>query len=164
MPNIPQHVSEAQITRFKNREGYTAVCQRLRGDRPGVFTYGYGQTGCKPDAYISEPDADKLLREKVTTFEDGVRHLVLVDLTQDQFDALVDFSYNVGLGKAGFGGSTLLKKLNAGDYEGADEEFQKWVMADGRVLQGLVARRTEEAEEFKVGIDAMDESEDENDA
>lgn len=69
-----------------------------------------------------------------------------VYLTANQKAALIDFVYNLGAGA--FGSSTLLKKLNAGDYKGAADEFPKWVYAGGRVLGGLVNRRKIERDLF----------------
>jgi lysozyme len=148
--NQPSKPSEQLIQNLKAREGYTSVCQRLKGDRPNVFTYGYGCTGCKPGEYISETDADQLLREKVQGFATGVNRLVKVALTQDQYDALTDFSYNLGLGT--LQRSTLLKLLNQGDYEGADDEFDKFDLAGGVVLSGLLSRREDEAKQFAKTI------------
>jgi lysozyme len=70
-------------------------------------------------------------------------------LTQNQFDALVSFSFNVGV--HAFSKSTLLKKLNREDYKGAKREFRRWVYAGGRRLQGLVNRRNQEAQLFLSG-------------
>jgi lysozyme len=75
-----------------------------------------------------------------------------VPLRQNQFDALVSFSYNVGL--PAFRSSTLLKKLNRDDYDGAAIEFHKWVKSGGKVLKGLVRRRASEALLFQ-GIDDL---------
>jgi peptidoglycan hydrolase-like protein with peptidoglycan-binding domain len=80
---------------------------------------------------------------------DAVRARVSVPLTQNQFDALVSFTFNVGAGA--FGGSTLLKRLNAGDYAGGADEFGKWTKSGGKVFAGLVRRRTEEAALFRGG-------------
>lgn len=89
---------------------------------------------------LTEPEADALLSEDLKTYEGTVRRLVKVPVDQLEYDALVDFEYNTGaLGK-----STLLKKLNAGDYDGACAEFDKWVNANGKRLAGLVVRRDKE--------------------
>jgi lysozyme len=82
----------------------------------------------------------------VARFEDGVNKLVTYTINQNQFDALVDFSFNLGLGN--LGSSTLLKKLNAGDIKGAAEEFLRWDKAGGKVLAGLTKRRKAERDLF----------------
>lgn len=78
--------------------------------------------------------------------ENCVGRLITAELTQGQFDALVDFTYNLGAGA--LQGSTLRKLVNAGDMDGAAGEFGKWVHAGGAVLPGLVTRRAEDAELF----------------
>lgn len=114
----------------------------------GVDTIGYGSTGkhVKPGLTITEDEAEALLRKDVGRFEDAVGKLVRVKLDQDEFDALVAFSYNIGAGA--FAESTLLKKLNAGDFGGAYKEFARWNKAGGKVLKGLVRRRAAEAALF----------------
>ena len=74
------------------------------------------------------------------------KYVTYDNLTQHQFDALVDFTFNVGCGN--FRGSTLLKKLNRGDVTGAADEFPKWKYAGGKVLLGLIRRRAIEREIF----------------
>jgi len=117
-------------------------------DPVGILTIGYGHTGSdvKPGQRITQAQADQLLQGDVAIAEKAVRSQVKVPLTQGQFDALVSFTFNLGAGA--LKSSTLLKKLNAGDYAGAQAEFGKWVHAGGKVLPGLVARRQEEATMF----------------
>ena len=91
---------------------------------------------------ITAAEAELLLTVDLSRFEIGVSKLVKVFLNQNQFDALVCFSFNLGLGS--LGGSTLLKKLNLGDYTGASLEFPKWTHAGGVILPGLVKRRAAE--------------------
>lgn len=79
-------------------------------------------------------------------FEKGVSDLVKVPLNQNQFDALVSFAFNLGLGN--LKSSTLLKKLNASDYIGASKEFERWNRAGGKVLNGLTRRRIAERDLF----------------
>lgn len=111
----------------------------------GTLTIGYGHTGAdvKPGMTVTEDRAEELLRRDVARFESAVDRLVKVDLNQNQFDALVSFCFNVGEGN--FGSSTLLKKLNAGDYDAVPEELMKWTKSKGKKLQGLVNRRAAEA-------------------
>lgn len=106
----------------------------------GQLTIGYGKA-IKPGEYtsITKGEAEVLLRNTVASFERSVKKLVTVPLNQNQYDALVSFAYNVGIGS--FKRSTLLKKLNAGDYTGAADELPKWNKSKGKILKGLVRRR-----------------------
>jgi lysozyme len=98
------------------------------------------------DRVLTSEEIDEILRKDLNRFEAGVLRLIKVKLTQGQFDALVSFSFNVGLGN--LQNSTLRMKLNRGDYEGAAEQFLVWTKAGGKVLKGLVIRRTHEKEMF----------------
>lgn len=95
---------------------------------------------------IDEATAQRFFLEDIAWAEDAVNSKVKVGLTQNQFDALVSFVFNVGA--TNFSKSTLLRKLNAGDYEGAADEFHRWKHQKGKVLRGLVRRRAEESEYF----------------
>lgn len=110
----------------------------------GVWTIGYGHTGGDvwPGLVITKEWAEWLLEEDLKRFEANVSGYVRVDLTQDQFDALVSFTYNVGA--EAFKNSTLLKKLNAGEYEEAADQFLRWNKSKGKVLAGLTNRRKKE--------------------
>jgi lysozyme len=99
---------------------------------------------------ITRPRAEELLRQDVRTFERAVSRLVTVPLTQGQFDALVDFAYN--LGAATLERSTLLAKLNAGDYAAVPAELRRYTKAGGQVQPGLVRRREREAHLFSMGL------------
>jgi lysozyme len=99
------------------------------------------------DRVLSAAEIDEILRKDLNRFEAGVLRLIKVKLTQGQFDALVSFSFNVGLGN--LQNSTLRMKINRGDYEGAAEQFLVWTKAGGKVLKGLVIRRTHEKEMFE---------------
>lgn len=119
----------------------------------GIWTIGYGHTAnVKPNQKISELQADTLLAIDLQRFENAVNNLVAVPLTQNQFDALVSFVFNVGIGdkikKTGFISSTLLTLLNSGDYNGAAEQFKRWNKSKGKVLNGLTHRRKAERELF----------------
>ena len=101
---------------------------------------------------ITKQEAEERLKARLTReFEPGVVSLVKVPLTQNQFDALVCFAYNVGI--QALRGSTLLKKLNGGDYAGAANEFGRWNRAGGRVLSGLISRRAAERACFEAEIE-----------
>ena len=141
-------VSEAGMRLIKESEGCVlkAYPDPATGGEP--WTIGYGHTGAdvRPGKVIDQAEADRLLDEDVDLFERGVNRLVNVDLTQGQFDALVCFAFNLGLGA--LQQSTLLKLLNAGDYEGAAKQFGRWNRASGREMAGLTKRRQAESELF----------------
>jgi lysozyme len=111
------------------------------------WTIGWGHTGgVKPGDTCTQEEADEWLMMDTLKAAEAVNHLVVVDLTQHQFDALVDFAYNCGIGN--FSKSTLLKLVNASDFEGASKEFPKWDMGGGKHLAGLLRRRLAEQKEF----------------
>ena len=120
----------------------------------GIPTIGFGNTFYEnmkkvtlQDETITEDRADSLFNFLVTTnFVNVVNRLVIVDINQNQFDALVSFVYNLGSGN--FEKSTLLKKVNQEDFIGASLEFEKWNRASGKVLSGLTKRRLSEKELF----------------
>lgn len=114
----------------------------------GVLTIGYGSTGphVKPGMMITEDDANNLLTADLVRFERAVDELVLVPLEQHEADALISFTFNVGIGA--FKGSTLLRRVNAANRSSAILEFAKWKKGGGRVLPGLVSRRAAEAAMF----------------
>ena len=103
------------------------------------------------DRAWSESEIDDLFRHDLRRFERGVTRLINYTLDQNQFDALVSFAFNLGNGA--LQASTLRRKLNRGDVEGASNEFKRWVRAGGRVLKGLVRRRAAEAILFRGGND-----------
>ncbi len=113
-------------------------------DSVGVWTIGYGHTGSDvhPGLTITQQQASDLLRKDVASAVATVNRLVSVPLTQNQFDALVDFVFNAGAGN--FADSTLLRDLNAGNYAGAAAQFPRWVHAGNQILPGLVTRRNAE--------------------
>lgn len=115
----------------------------------GVLTIGYGHTGgVQKGDRITEKKAEELLQDDLKKFENGVLRLVRVSLNQNQFDALVSFAFNLGVGN--LGKSTLLRKLNDRDFKGAAAEFVRWNKAGGRELEGLTRRRNAEAELFST--------------
>jgi len=125
-------------------------------DAIGVWTIGYGHTAMagepKPEAgmTVTAVQADAILGRDLERFEASVEKLLRVPVTQNEFDALVSFAFNLGAGN--LGASTLLRKLNAGDKVGAAAEFGKWNKAGGRVLAGLTRRRAEERSMFANGV------------
>ena len=113
----------------------------------GVWTIGYGHTkGVQEGMVISEETANEMLVEELNEYENYINTLVTVELNQNQFDAMVSWVYN--LGSSNLQASTLLKVLNAGNYEGVPEQIMRWNKAGGRVLEGLTRRRQAEADLF----------------
>lgn len=127
------------IKRFESFSATPYLCPA------GVWTIGYGHTEgvTKDSPAITEPEACELLLADLTShYAPGVERLLKVPVSQRQFDALVSFAYNVGVGA--LAESTLLKKLNAGFGDAAGREFLRWTKSKGRVLGGLVKRRAAE--------------------
>lgn len=127
-------------------------------DSVGVWTIGYGHTGtAKPNQTITKNEAERLLEKDLLRFENSVNKAVTIPLNQNQFDALVSIVFNVGEGNSSKSGiirlkngqpSTLLRRLNSGDYLGAALAFKDWRLAGGKVLNGLVRRRQAEFDLF----------------
>lgn len=143
---MARKINQAGIDLVKSFEGLKLAPYL---DSVKVPTIGYGTTyyeGGKKvtmqDPPITQARAEELLAVHLESFCSGVEKLLKVSVTDNQFAALVSFAYNLGLGA--LGGSTLMKKLNAGDYAGAALEFEKWNKAGGQVLPGLVRRRQAE--------------------
>ena len=130
---------------IKTAEGLRLTAYK---DGGGVWTIGYGHTGAEVREGLTIPlsEAERLLTRDLRVAEGHVNSAVQVKLTQNQFDALVSFVYNVGGGA--FKTSTLLKLLNAGDYEGAANQLPRWNKDNGKVVGGLTTRRHEERELF----------------
>lgn len=109
----------------------------------GVWTIGYGHTkNVKQGMKITNEHATNLLKDDLKTYEGYVNKYVKVKLNQNQFDALVSFTFNCGGGA--LKSSTLLKKINKGDYTGAANELLRWNKASGKILAGLTRRRQAE--------------------
>ena len=135
---------------IKHFEGFSSDPYLCPAD---VATIGYGATYgfdhkriTMDHRPISLEEGEALLAQELRSVERSVRRLVRVALTQNQFDALVSFTFNLGSGR--LQSSTLRSKLNRGDYEGASGELPKWRKAGGRVLAGLVKRRFSEQKLF----------------
>lgn len=143
-------LSHTGLKMMMQAEGLRLESYRCPAD---VLTIGYGHTGpdVKPGMVITKDQAEMLLRDDVRFAEIGVRTYATVPLTQQQFDALVDFAYNCGIGA--MRGSTMLRKLNSRDYLGAAEELTKWTRAGGKVMAGLVKRRQAEKAMFLDGTE-----------
>lgn len=123
IPNQPGKISQRGINLIKRWEGFRSKAYLCPAN---VWTIGYGHTAtAKPGMCVSETEAEDLLKKDLARFENSVSRLVTVDLTQNQFDALVSFTFNVGTGA--LAKSTLLRKLNNKDYNDAASELDRWV-------------------------------------
>lgn len=141
-------LDEQGIAFLKKHEGYKSKAYK---DSAGIWTIGYGSIrifgrAVQKDDVVTEHQAMNQMILDLETFEHAVNEHVKVYLTQRQYTALVSFTYNVG--QNAFRNSTLLKKLNQSDYRAAGNEFNRWVNAGGRVVQGLVNRRKDESDLF----------------
>lgn len=144
-------ISEKGLNLIKKYEGFSSRPYMCPANIP---TIGYGSTyypnGTKvklSDDSISEEEATQILEYIAQKdFGSAVNKFVIVELTQNQFDALVSFAYNIG--RTAFENSTLLKLLNRGEYEAAAEQFEKWNKSGGKVLSGLTKRRFDEQKLF----------------
>lgn len=132
--------SKNGINLIKKYEGCRLTAYKCPAN---VWTIGYGHTkGVKQGMKITNAQAETYLKQDLVTYENAVNKYVKVSINQNQFDALVSFSFNCGTGALKT--STLLKKLNKKDYSGAANEFLKWNKSNGKVLNGLTKRRKEE--------------------
>jgi lysozyme len=142
-------LSAAGMELLKKSEGFR---NRVYLDAAGFPTVGYGHRLLNPASFpngIDEPLAAEILVSDVRDAEQAIERLVKVPLTQGQFDALVDFCFNLGPGR--LAASTLLKVLNRGRYDEAAEALLCWDRAGGRQLGALKARREAEAGLWRAG-------------
>lgn len=154
------HLSDEGLRLIKSFEGYH---KRLpNGDcaaylcPANVPTIGYGCTeGVKLGMVWSAEKAETEFRKELSKFEAGVNRLVTAEINQNQFDALVSFAYNVGLG--GLQKSTVLKRVNAGQFDKVPAALAMWNKGGGRVLPGLVSRRQREGALFMKPVEAPEE-------
>ncbi len=132
---------------IKQYEGIRLTAYECPGH---VLTIGYGHTeGVYTGQSLTYQEAERLLADDVEYYKAQVTKLLKVSVTEKQLGALISFAYDVGVWA--FEQSSLLRKLNAGDFQGACREFHKWKYADGVILPGLETRRKAEAELFSVG-------------
>jgi lysozyme len=133
------------IESFEGRR-HTAYPDPATGGKP--WTIGIGSTGpdVVPGLTWTDAEIDERFSADLRRFEVGVNKMLLVPVSQNQFDALVSFVYNCGL--QNLKTSTLLRLLNRGEYSKAAAEFNRWVHAGGQLLPGLVRRRRAEAAMF----------------
>lgn len=135
--------SEQGIELIKGYEGFRENAYKCPA---GVLTIGYGHIkDVFPGMHTTEQSAVELLKSDLITAESAVKRLVKVPLKQNQFDALVSFTFNLGEGN--LKSSTLLKVINStpNDFEQIAYQFSRWNKAGGKILEGLVKRRKEEA-------------------
>ena len=132
-------------------EEFEGLSLKAYKDEVGVWTIGWGHTGLQHNdgtvykgRTITRTEAVQLLRYDMHKNEASVSALIKVPLSDDEFAALVSFQFNTG----GLRNSTLLRKLNKGDYEGAAGQFGRWIYAGGKALRGLVRRRASERNLF----------------
>ena len=143
--HMTRQISPHGLAKLKQWEGLKTKAYK---DSGGVWTIGYGHTATagepKPRAgmVITAAEAENILLKDLTQYEAAVESLVKVELNDNQFAALVSFVYNIPLAK--FKKSTLLKKLNAGNYDAVPNELMKWINVDHKKNQGLVNRRRAE--------------------
>jgi lysozyme len=136
--------SKAGLALTESFEGVRLVAYQ---DQVGRWTIGYGHAeGVHEGDTCTQEQAEQWLEQDVQWAESVVNNHVTIPLTQTQFDALVDFVFNVGSGN--FEHSSLLELVNTGDFEQAAQQFEKWSHAGGVVVAGLLRRRIAEEQEF----------------
>lgn len=152
---MPMKLSKRGAELIKSFEG----CHKASGGGfkaylcpANVLTIGWGHTNGSGRAFDknsvwTQAECDAAFDEDMAAYEGPVNRMVQVPLKQHQFDALVSFAYNCGV--QALRGSTLLKKVNARNFDGAALEFHKWVRGGGKVLPGLVRRRAAESMLFQ---------------
>ena len=146
------NISQNGIDLIKQFEGCSLTAYPDPGTGGKPYTIGFGWTQPVDGVpvhlgmTIDQATADRLLKCGLVQYENGVNQLVRVPLTQNQFDALVSFAYNVGL--RSLSTSTLLNKLNTKDYAGAADQFRVWTKSAGKTLPGLIRRRNAERSLF----------------
>lgn len=142
-------INDDGLELIKRWEGKYLKAYHGAADRPGLLTIGYGHTDAAgppkvtPGMQISDEEASRILRRDLGKCEAAVERMAKVPLNDNQFATLVSFTFNCGEGA--LAGSSLLRKLNAGDYESVPTELMKWTRANGKRVEGLVNRRAAEA-------------------
>ena len=146
-------INDAALAVIKEFEGFRADAYLDTMAKPSVWTIGYGTTaragvGIAParGMTISEQAAAEYLRATVATFGAQVKAGLTRPANENQFGAMVSLAYNIGPGA--FAKSSVLRRFNAGDTQGAADAFLMWNKAGGKVLKGLTARREDEKKLF----------------
>lgn len=142
-------IDQAGLKFLHDREGCSLVSYL---DTGGVWTIGWGSTRMfgnpvRKGMTCTQVEADEQAFKDIFDVENTVNRAVKVPLTQNQYDALVSLAYNIGT--YAFTRSTLLKKLNSGDYEEAARQFMRWIYDNGKEVEGLKNRRRKEKELFQ---------------
>ncbi len=139
------NISQKGLEFIKDVEGVKLVAYL---DTGGVWTIGVGHTGPEVVKGLTATTEQVLqwLSEDSKTATDAINKLVKVPLTQNQFDSLTSFVFNIGVNA--FSKSTLLRLLNQGRYKEASEQFKRWNLDNGKVEQGLINRRVKEEKLF----------------
>tara|TARA_R100001463_G_scaffold53100_1_gene104060 strand:- start:1680 stop:2117 length:438 start_codon:yes stop_codon:yes gene_type:complete len=139
------NISQNGLELIKHFEGCELEAYKCAA---GVWTIGYGHIKTAEEGMvISQSYADELLEGEIVEYEDYVKAAVTAPLSQDQFDALVSWTFNLGNGN--LNASTMLKVLNRGEYEEVPNQMKRWNKAGGKVLEGLIRRREAEANLFE---------------
>ena len=143
-------INETGLNLIKTFEGFRSepyFCSAM------VATIGYGSTWSFDGSRvtlshprINKAEAEKLLLREIRNSEKAVDRLIKIELNENEHSALQSFVYNLGSGR--LQSSTLRRKINRGDFEGAADEFPKWRRAGGKILKGLVLRRAAERKLF----------------
>ena len=142
---IKMKCSQEGLSLIKKFEGCRLESYLCSAD---VLTIGYGHTADVTDGMsISQDMAEAMLDKDIEEFEQYVNDSVTVDLSQNQFDALVAWTFNLGVGN--LKASTMLKVLNEGKYEQVPSEMRRWNKAGGKTLDGLIRRREAESLMFQ---------------
>jgi len=143
--DVKKKISKNGINEIKRFEGWRS---QVYLDSAGLATIGYGHLLKPNETYfmIDLDEGERILRQDVSIAENAVNDFVKVYISQNMFDALVSFVFNVGVNA--FKNSTLLRLLNSGDYSGASAQLPRWNKAGGVVNQGLVNRRESEQQLF----------------
>lgn len=140
-------ISDDGLNAIMEREGCKLVAYPDPATGGEPWTIGVGHTGgVKEGDTCTRDEAIEFLRADCETAEKCINNSVRVAITKNQFDALVSFVFNIGCGA--FRTSTLLRKLNDGDDQGAADQFLVWNKAGGHVMQGIVNRRESEKQQF----------------
>lgn len=148
-----RQITEIGIRLIKRSEGFSSIRYLCPAK---IWTLGFGHAIRKgekwdsPTITITEEEATELLKQDVEFAERAVLRLIVVPLEDCQFDALVDFTYNLGSGS--LQRSTLRSMLNRYEYYDAAMEFDKWIWGGGRRLPGLIKRRNAEKMLFLTGV------------
>lgn len=144
-----RHITNKGIEFIKNEEGFV---DHTYFDEAAIATIGYGHKLRSGESFvgsITHEKGEEILKADVAWAEEAVEKKVTVPLTNNEFDALVSFTFNVGA--TAFADSTLLRLLNAGQYEAVPIQMNRWIWAGGRISPVLTGRRKREGNLFMEG-------------